>query len=510
MNFEETYRLAVALSDERKWGEALPYFEQAVAMVPGYSQLYNNMGVAYYKTGKIDDAVKAYQAAILISPYEANAYSNLGVILHDQERHGEALAYFSFAAQLAPQVDHTYVNMGSSFVKISNFKTAEQCLDKALEINPKNAEALSNMGTVKWGMNQFENAIDYFYRALAVDSNNAIAHMNIGLVSLLLGNFDRGWREYEFRRDVAGKIVSKYREKTQWDGSMPAIPLGIYKEQGLGDHLLHSSMIPDVLNIAHDFVWETDKRLLPLYRRSFPGVKFVDSDEDMDCAAYLPMASLGYYLRASVTSIPGTPYLIADWLKREQLAAETGEGFKVGVSWASVGSEFSTSKFIPLHLWAPVTRLKANFVSLQYKASDHDVNGTPVKLTGVDCFDDIDGLAALIAACDLVITISNTTAHLAAALGKETWVLVPNGFGKFWYWGLGDTSPWYKSVRVFRQRDNETWVTVMLRVAEQLRARLPFDPLSGLTLAHFQPPQSAPSGLSASQLTSSENGSRQP
>jgi len=473
MTLDETYKEASRLATAGKFAEALPLYEEVQRTVPRFGPIYNDLGVALYWCGRHGDAEHAYQTAIALSPDHPLGYANLGVLRDHQGRLGEAMAFLTYAAKLGPQNADTYNNLGDVLLKLSRFDEAEAALERSLRLNANSPAALNTMASVQWGQGRLVDATNYFKQALKLQPDNAQVIKNLGIVQLIRGQYPEGWRNYEAR--FKAEPVKLTHEAEPWHPSKEG-PVFVNKEQGLGDQILHASMLYELAPFV-DTTWELDPKLLPLFQRSYPEVKFhADPAPPADKAPYsTAIGSLGQFFRLSHASFPGSPYLLADFEKTAAYKARMVCPVNIGVSWASVGSLFSASKAVPLPAWAPVFAAgNYGFIDLQYGSSPLDRIGFPLTaFDDVDAYNDLDSLASLIMACDIVITISNTTAHLAGALGKETWVLVPNGYGKFWYWGdAGEKTPWYGSVKLFRQRRRETWAEVMERVALALKRRL--------------------------------------
>lgn len=248
--------------------------------------------------------------------------------------------------------------------------------------------------------------------------------------------------------------------------------LWVTAEQGLGDEILFSSMIGDLMKRCA-VVWEADKRLHSLFRRSYPDVAFVDRGSRVPDNAdfHCPAGNLGRYLRASAADFPA---------RQSYLRARINDGHRhyrafgdhaLGISWASGNPKVGQHKTIPLDQWSPILDIPgATFVDLQYGDTADERKGHPIHhVDGLDLTNDIDGVAALIWACEAVVTVSNTVAHLAGALGVPAYVMVPSGFGRFWYWGNGESTPWYPTVRVIRYANGEGGAAIR-GVAERLAA----------------------------------------
>jgi hypothetical protein len=260
----------------------------------------------------------------------------------------------------------------------------------------------------------------------------------------------------------------------------------VWAEQGLGDQIISASMLPELLSLAGKVVVETDPRLIPLYARSFPGIEWIAHEKTLYAGhadAQVPVCSLGQYLRPDWEAFPVRPYgyLRADPDRTAGLRHRLDDGrLVVGLSWNSLNPRYQKSKSVTLQDLAPVLKTaNCRFIDLQYgdtseerRTVELDLDVSVERLPDVDNTNDIDGLAALICACDLVVTVSNTTAHLAGALGKEALVLVPSGRGRMWFWFKDrDDSPWYPRVQLWRQQSGQPWREVIAAVAAKLATR---------------------------------------
>jgi ADP-heptose:LPS heptosyltransferase len=256
----------------------------------------------------------------------------------------------------------------------------------------------------------------------------------------------------------------------------------IWCDQGVGDAILHSTMLADLRPIAGAVRIETDPRLVPLFVRSFPWAEAVASgaegERDADVDFQVSAGSLGRFLRPTRQSFPpAAPFLRAAPAAVAALRARYREAAGgrplVGLSWRSSASRFKNA---PLAEWGPILATGGHFVSLQYGETAADIEAASA-VTGirvavdpsVDPLLDLDAFAAQVAAMDLVVTTSNTTAHVAGALGIPCWVMVPKGRGALWYWfDDADRSPWYGSVRLFHQEGMFDWAATIRRVGDAL------------------------------------------
>jgi len=255
-------------------------------------------------------------------------------------------------------------------------------------------------------------------------------------------------------------------------------------EQGLGDQIIGASMLGELTAFADHVVAEVEPRLVPLLQRSLPDVETVGVGEGLYAGradAHVAMGDIGRYLRPSWDAfpVPAPTYLKADPARLAALHTRlhSGGAIVAGMSWRSHNIKRGRWKSAPLDELEPLLRLPGmRWIDLQYGETSEERASLPkgATLDHVDDIDntrDLDGLAALISACDLVVTISNTTAHLAGALGKPTWVLVPDGNVRMWYWFIGrDDSPWYPHVKLRRRLMGQSWKALARGVADEIAA----------------------------------------
>ena len=481
--FVRLFNEALTLHQAGQFAEAEVLYRRAMALNPHIPLVYNNFGVCLYAQDKYEEAIAMQKRAIALDPKMGMAYNNMGVVLNKQGKHTEALEAFSKAIELEPNNYQAINNFGDSSVKSSLFEQGLVALRRALEIQPDYVEALTNLGAALWGLGRLDEAKVHLRRAIQIQPDVAMAHKNLGIISLLQDNYAEGWREYDWRWK-ADRIPLKPHPKPVWNGhDLGEGALLAWCEQGIGDEILHASMIGDFAKIGRfkRLVWECDFRLASLLKRSNPEVDFVPRpplitdppNPDIfapDIAAHFPTGSIGNFVRHDISMFPRhTGYLVPDPERvaafRQRLRTTPGEKL-IGMSWLSKNAAFGSSKSTTLAQWTDILRTpNCKFVDLQYgdtaderAAFTRDTGITLEHIDGLDLRMDMDGVAALIAACDMVTTVSNSAAHMAGALGVPTHVLIASGIGKFWYWGFdGETTVWYPSVRLIRQPADEGW-----------------------------------------------------
>jgi Flp pilus assembly protein TadD len=438
------------------------------------------LGLALQTEGKLDEAVASYQRALALNPENADAHSNLGSALAAQGRVVEAMTHYLQVLTLDPAHAHAYNNVGNLLHANGKWDEAVACYLKALSCKPDFADAAHNLGIVLQAQGNLEAAVACHQRALELKPDFAEARFSEGLAQLSQGDFANGWNNYEARwQTKRHQRWARSYSQPLWTGErLQEGRLLIWSEQGVGDEIMFAGLLPEVIRTGNRCVLDCDARLKPLFARSFPDVEVI-SDKDavhrpeLGITAHIPGGSLpGQFRKNHAAFLAGTPsYLKADPVQRERFRAQYGNGKRrIGLAWCTLNPETGRMRSIELSLLKPLFELPdTRWVSLQYgdhKALANQAAAVRAPLLidpSVNQLLDIDVFAAQIAAMDLVVTIDNSTAHLAGALGVPVCLLLP--FAADWRWLRGgDKSPWYPSMRVFRQPKPGDWQSVIENV----------------------------------------------
>jgi Flp pilus assembly protein TadD len=436
-----------------------------------------------HRAGRLIEAERIYRQVLAIDPNNADCLHLLGMVAFQSGRHGEAVELIREAISIHKMGASYHSNLGNVLQTQGRLDEAEASFRQALELKPELAEVHLNLGHILKAQGHVDSALACYRQALCLKPELAEARLAESTTLLLKGDFVTGWKQFESRwhtQDCNSPL--RTNAHPVWRGEQRSGRLLIQGEQGVGDEIMFAGLIPDVLHAGHRCVLNCDPRLQPLFARSFPGVQVISGydparDLELDIAAHLSSGDLPGFFRTRNESFAETtsPYLFADPAKRERFRSSYRDGrLLVGLAWYTRNPKSGRSRSIDLSLLAPLFTLPSiRSVSLQYGDRDKlqaeaAAAGAPLLIDrDVDQFADIDGFAAQVAAMDLVVTIDNSTAHLAAALGVPTWLLLP--FAADWRWLLsGDSSPWYPSMQLFRQPTNGDWQSVLQQVMLRL------------------------------------------
>jgi len=477
-----------ALLELGRAGEAAESFARATALAPDFAEAYYNHGNALAQLGRHAESIVSYDRALALRPGYVDALNNRANALNQLGRLPEALASVESALALAPEHNGALVTRSVLLRKLRRSADALASCERALASRPDDTDALAVHADLLTDLERFDDAIATLDRIIALKPDDVAAKWNKSLICLGLGRFEEGWPLYEHRWAGAKGLVPRGYAQLRWNGGAVDGTLLIWGEQGLGDEILHASLLPDVIARTPSVVFEVEPRLAPLFARSFPSIIVIACQKELYAGrvhVQEPLASLGRFLRRRFEDYPRRDrgYLAADTTRAQALRARlaSDERRVIGLSWVSKAPVGGASKSARLADFEALLRLPdCRFIDLQYgdtseerAALARDLGIVVERLGDIDNTNDLDGLAALMSACDAVVTVSNTTAHLAGALGRPTFVMVPHGFARIWYWFYDRSqSPWYPRVAVRRQQSGQPWADVVAAVAREVSALL--------------------------------------
>ena len=454
--------------------------KHSIALDDQYISAYFNLGNAYRDLGQPEASIEALQTAVTLKPDFPQAYNNLGLAMHDAGRFEDALGSYDKALNTKPDYADAYLNMGNALRELNRPDAAAVSFQKAIVVDHDSFEAHNNLGNVLMELDRFEGSAISYAKAISLKPDDPGAHKNFGIINLLLGNFEIGWAEYSWRR-LEDDPVFKVRAYSQpfWDGEdLTGKTIFIYPEQGLGDTIQFVRYLPVLQALGGQVVFDAP---LPLVRllEDLDGVNvMVKSGDTIPPFDYhLPLLELPRLFDTTPDTIPAAEaYLSAEQSLEETWAERLGpkEGYRVGLVWAGNPSHLNDrNRSITPELFRSLAETPG--VSAYSLLVGRD--GEAGRVFGDTVTDleeqltDFAETAAAIANMDLVISVDTAVVHLAGALGAPVWTLLP--FNPDWRWMLdrGD-SPWYPTMRLFRQEKRRDWQGVLDRVAAELAERV--------------------------------------
>ena len=465
-------------------------------LLPVTSDLYDDPGLAMVQglvaldENSPSNAERAFKHALKKRPRSATLWTNLGLSLAKQNKTKEAENAFATSIEIDPSIPEAHVNMADLW-KYDSPELARNHLAEAIKLNPKHLSARDMLGFTWFMDREFDVAINCFNQALQIDQSFEQAAFHRAGAYFLKGELSSAWPDYNRRYGLSGITGSPVDNALPlWDERFPANgPVLIWTDQGLGDEILQLGYIADIYDQDISLIIATSERLVPIAARSFPKAMIVSRDDlsgggilTGQPVAQCPAMKLASLHWKSLDNHPKrVPYLIADEMSartfRQKYRRQTDAKPLVGISWRSANTVFGAQKSLKLaDLLSALEESDCTFVDLQYGETDQEIGELPghqqqriISDQSVEPLKDMDTFASQVRALDIVITTSNTTAHISGALGTPTWTLVPRvGPGWLWYWFDKQTrSPWYPHTRLFRQTKNDGWASALSEIQSE-------------------------------------------
>jgi tetratricopeptide (TPR) repeat protein len=463
--------------------EAQALYEQALSLRPDHPEAHNHLGIALAQQGRLDEAAGHYRAALRDDPDNADLLNNLGIVLTARGAWDEAAAVLERAVHLRPGHAAARNSLGVALGEARRLDDAVAHLQEAVRLRPDFTDAWSNLAAALTELGRYDEALAACEQALALRPDHVGAHKHRARLWLLLGDLARGWAEYEWRWRTPGSAPSFARPA--WDGApLPGATVLLHAEQGRGDTLQFVRYAPLVRARVGRVVVQAPAGMGPLLARC-AGV-----DEVVERGAALPpfdahaaLLSLPRLLGTTLATVPAAvPYLSADPDLDERWGRELAgfPGLKVGIAWqGSPEYRGDRQRSVRLRQFAPLMGVAGvHFFSMQKGPGSEQVREVAGAWPVTDLGPRLDetagafmDTAAVVKHLDLVIAADTAVPHLAGALAVPVWLALP--FVPDWRWLLGrEDSPWYPTMRLFRQPRLGDWNAVLSRLAEELRRRV--------------------------------------
>ncbi|MDR3581228.1 MAG: tetratricopeptide repeat-containing glycosyltransferase family protein [Oryzomonas sp.] len=483
---EVNYNLGVLLQRQERLAEAETCYRHALSIRPGYAEAHNNLGNLLQELKFFAEAEASYQHALALRPVYAEAHYNLGNLFQELKRFTEAEACYQRTLSLRPDYAKAHNNLGIMLQALKRFSEAEACYKRALSLCSDHAEVHNNLGVLLKDLKRFAEAEVCFQRALLIRPDYVDAKWNLSLLLLFLGKFKEGWPLFESRYDLnleQSSYTTPPVHCRHWSGEdLEGKSIIIWPEQGFGDEIQFIRYLPLLKALGTTQITLVCKGALkPLFLNSAAGYAQVLAKTEAGQLAHHDFwtrpLSLPLYFKTTLETIPAElPYLAPD-ANRARLWMEKlpRKGFKVGLAWkGDAGHKNDANRSLSgLASLAPLwSATGVTFISLQKgrgeKEASTPIPGQPILHLGSDIVDFSD-TAAIVSQLDLVICVDTAIAHLAGALGKSCWVLLPF-VGTDWRWlDNREDSPWYpRVIRLFRQTEINNWDEVVERVRSAL------------------------------------------
>jgi tetratricopeptide (TPR) repeat protein len=463
-----------ALAGLGRHEEAIESYKRASQCNGELADSHYNCGVAWMALGRQEAALECYSKAIALDPHYAQAHNNLGSILAELGEPAEALLAYQRAIDAKPLFADPLINRSNLLRRLHRCEEAVECADLAIQCAPKSADAHNARGAALADMGMYAQALENYERAIAIHPSHAEALWNAGLVKLAHGDFEAGWGLYEHRWNVKSlKLIRRFANKPAWTGTQPidGKVVLVHAEQGYGDTIQFCRYGTALAARGARVILSVPQSLRALLATVAGVDRVVAQDVVPPFDLHCPLMSLPRILKIDIEGRAAVaPYLKADPSAIAKWADRLGprrKAARIGIAWAGRASHANDSnRSIPLQRLQSIACGSFEWISLQKEVRTVDelclAKADWVLRLG-EQVEDFADTAALIENLDLVITVDTAIAHLAGALGKPVWVLLPQVADWRWLRERED-SPWYSSARLFRQSARGDWANVIDRV----------------------------------------------
>jgi tetratricopeptide (TPR) repeat protein len=467
--------------------DSLSCYKSAIEIEERYEEAWFQSGMVLMELEEYNSALESFNKAININDNYFEAWLNKGVCLNLQRNYKEAYDTFNFLNIIYSNNKYVLTNIGVTLTNLNRSDESITYFDKAIELDKVFAEAYANKGEALNILKKYEEAKKNFCIAFKLKNDMPSAHNNFAFTQFMLKDFEFAWKEYKWRWSMDSMKKSRFlTSKPIWDGVDKRINLLIWGEQGIGEQILFSSMLNDISQSKKlNIIVLLNKKILSIFQFSFPNIKFYDRNIDKNKLNFdeiISIGDIGIYYRNSLQKFEKVnfPYLKINNAKKVALFEDNeytrNNKLICGISWNSVGKNFGNEKSIPLEQIIPLLEIpNIDWINLQYNVNDNDKaiissrNIKFIKLKNSDVYDDVENLARCIQHCDLIVTCSNSTAHIAGALNKKTLLILPYLRGRLFYWDtIKNKSLWYPSIEIFNQETLHNWYQPIQNIQAKL------------------------------------------
>lgn len=510
-------------ANQKKYIEAKNLLEKFLQNESDHFDGNFNLAGCYHEMGDLENAITYYKKCTVIDPSNAESFKRLAMCYRFNRKYEKAISNLDISLNIQ-RTKESILLLGNIYKESGNFVKAQELFEEIigsylddfegklalanLEIDKGNLDIAKNLlqnifsdpkktpeinlrikidlAKILMAKGEYEKAIDDYFNMVSIISDPSVSY-NLALCYLFLKRYELGWSYHEERikLNTFGKLRSRYFSftKPKWETNRPKKNLLIWGEQGIGDIILHSQHIDMIKDDFVNLTLAVDEKLISFFAKIYPDIEIIDIEKMHQYTNYdyhLPIGSLGKNFQKL--------FKISKLINRQKYnfdderVPEKKNKLRCGISWQSTNKIFGHKKSIKLDSFNKILdNDEIEFINLQFSYDKNEVENMEKKLTKeiftnhkIDCFNDIKGVASLINSCDLVITISNSNAHIAGKLGIKTFLLLPYSDGKLWYWGTNDDKQiqWYPSITPIRCNDQNDWKQSISTLNEELEKLL--------------------------------------
>jgi tetratricopeptide (TPR) repeat protein len=458
--------------------EAVQHFRQALKLNPQFLDAATNCGRLLLDLGRHAEALELLELAVTLNPNSAALYQMRGVCLSAVKRHEEAGADYEKSIALDPSQAETHNNLGLLHWNFGRLEQAFACFDRALAIRPDFQAVLTNKALVLLDLQMLDEAFATFHRSLALNPSDPLTSFSLATLELLTGDFERGWPRREARwKLAAAALVNRGFSQPLWLGDPPleGKTILLHSDEGLGDAIQFARYVPMVAALGARVILEVEPPIQQLLGGIAGVSTCIGRSSALPFDLHCPLATLPLAFKTQLETIPSAaPYIpapSAERVKAWQDRLGPRNRFRIGLVWAGNPDHRNDhNRSIALRTLAPLLERDVQIFSLQKGVRDQDrvfLGERPDIIDLTEHLTDFSETAALMSCLDLVISVDTSVVHLAGALGTPVWTMLP--FNPDWRWLLNrDDSPWYASMKLFRQPARGDWASVVDRMGREL------------------------------------------
>lgn len=482
-HYDSNFNIAGCYQGLLIFDKAIEYYENCSKINTNKFEPYHQIGICYKQLRKYEDSISNLKKALKIS-VNAKSFYMLGNVYRENGQFEEAKRSFEKSIDINKEFTQSKLSLANLEIDYENYERAGRMLDEIIQSNESESVLISAkimIGNILKSKGDFEKAIKINQDILEKDTNNVDALYNISQCYLFTKEYEKAWTYHESRYNLQSLVLLKqiYESfnKPRWDLSKPKRNVLFYGEQGIGEQIIYSQFFETIRDQFNNSTIAVNEKLIPFFEKVYPNIKIINYKNIFqynDYDYHLPMGSMGLYFQK---------YIDQNNLKREISYSSNSKipdkikKLRCGVSWKSTNKIFGHKKSIELgRLKNILSSENIEFINLQYTDEINEINFIEKDLNKkifieheIDCFNDIDGVASLIKSCDFVITVSNSNAHISGKLGVKTFLLLPYNDGKLWYWGSNEDKDvvWYPSILPIRQESVNNWDSCLSKLYKE-------------------------------------------
>ena len=470
------YNLGRAYQNQGQFNDAINPYQKALKIQPDFIDALDKLGICYHSLGRYEEAVQYFNQMVSANPKNSVGHNGRGISLYALGQYQEAFSSLNHALAINDKAPEIHNNIGLCLHKLNKLEDAIYHYGLALQLNPNYADAYSNRGLTFQALRKTDQATNDFDRCLLINPKHADAHWNKALIKISLGEYEEGWKLYEWRWKSFSKKWARHYDNPLWLGeeSLNRKSILIYPEQGYGDFIQFYRYIPKLQALGAKVILETPAPLINLITESSTNIEIVESGKklpkfDFQC----PIMSLPLAFKTNLDSIPNDiPYLSANEEKNKKWENKLGINIRkrIGIAWSgSKDHKNDHNRSIALEKLAPIIKMPFEFHSLQnvIRESDQAFFDNSIINNHQNDLHDFSETAALIEQMDLVITVDTAIAHLAGSLSRPFFLLLPMVSDYRWMLEISD-SPWYPTATLFRQNELSSWGQVISKIKHEM------------------------------------------